>query len=151
MTLLTKRRRAYPVFVFIDGFLVASAYSAALGLKVLDPLVGDARLFWTDLLISLPVIIGVHPLTNVLAGASRRLGAQSVAHTTGALVAANVLSGCLVLVLSLFARSGLHIVIPYSVIIVGTALSLSLMVLARLLSRSRQCISQHPHSNHYHR
>jgi len=120
-------------FALVDFFLVVVAYSMSLGLRILDPMVGDPSVFWTHLAVAMPSIIAIHLLTNVLAGAYGSRAGQITA-----VVVAGFLSGVLLLVISFLARTELGVVIPYTVIALGAGLTLVGMSLARLPSRSRQ-------------
>lgn len=135
LAISASRMRADLTFAFVDVFLVLAAYTLGLGFRMLDPMVGDPRVFWIDLAIAMPAIVGIHLLANVLAGAYGHVWEHASADEAGQVVVANAIAGGVVLSLALIMRGQLEMVIPYSVIVVGAGLSLSGMGLVRFRSR----------------
>ena len=64
---LLAQLRADISFAFVDAMVIAVAYLSALGVMSLDG--GLAGVWWTRVLVALPVIIGIHLVANVAMGA----------------------------------------------------------------------------------
>jgi FlaA1/EpsC-like NDP-sugar epimerase len=101
---------------------------------MLDPGIEQGRDFWLDLAWAMPVIVLVHIMANVLAGAYGHVWEHASADEAIQVVLANVVSGAVLLTLGWFARE-FDILIPYMVIVVGVGLSLAGMGLVRFRSR----------------
>ncbi|MDP3985052.1 MAG: polysaccharide biosynthesis protein, partial [Acidimicrobiia bacterium] len=121
-------------FALIDVFLIVGAYSLGLGIRMLDPLVGQTQRFWFDLGVGMPVVIAVHIGCNVLMGAYGHVWEHaSLAEARQVALA----DGLAIVVLSLLAvgARGFGIVVPYSAVVLGGLLSLAGMGLVRFRSR----------------
>lgn len=132
---IAARVRADIAFAIVDVFVVASAYVIGLALRMLDPLVTDVQIYWTDLLLALPVIILIHVLANALAGAYGHVWEYASTSEAVRLVVANAGATGSILGIQWVARSSAGIIIPYLTLVVGGLLSLVFMGLVRYRSR----------------
>lgn len=129
------RVRADIAFAAVDLFVVASAYTLALGFRMFDPLVGDVSSYFSDLAIGLPVIAVVHLICNVAAGAYGHVWEHASTAEARQVVVANLAALSTLLVFNYVARLSVGVVIPYSVIVLGGMLSVAGMGLVRFRSR----------------
>lgn len=127
------RIRTDIAFATVDVLVVVAAYSMGLGLRMLDPMVGDAQGYWTDLLIALPAIVLIHLVANAVAGAYGHVWEYASITEAVRLVMANAAASLAILGLSSVLRPG--IVIPYLTLVVAGLLSLLLMGMVRFRSR----------------
>lgn len=128
------RVRADIAFAVVDVFIIVAAYTFGMAVRMLDPGVDLGRAYWVDLAMAMPVIVLVHVLANVLAGAYGHVWEHASADEAIQVVLANVVSGAVLLTLAWFARD-FEIVVPYLVIVVGAGLTLAGMGLVRFRSR----------------
>jgi FlaA1/EpsC-like NDP-sugar epimerase len=128
------RVRADIAFAVIDVFIIVAAYTFGMAVRMLDPGIDLGRIYWVGLAWAMPVIIVVHVLANVLAGAYGHVWEHASADEAIQVVLANVVSGVVLLTLAWFAR-GFEVTVPYLVVVVGAGLSLSGMGLVRFRSR----------------
>jgi FlaA1/EpsC-like NDP-sugar epimerase len=127
------RVRADIAFAIVDVFVIVAAYTFGMAVRMLDPVVGTGQEFWADLAIAMPVIVIVHLMANVLAGAYGHVWEHASTDEAVQVVFANVVSGVVLVTLSWFARPS--VVVPYMVIVVGAGLTLAGMGLVRFRSR----------------
>lgn len=133
ISIAASRVRADLAFAAIDIFVVAAAYVTGLGLRMLDPLVGDG--YWVNLGLALPIVVLVHIGANAAAGAYGHVWEYASTSEAVRLVIANVSASGIVIGMSWIARAGLGIVIPYLTLLFGGMLSFLLMGLVRYRSR----------------
>jgi FlaA1/EpsC-like NDP-sugar epimerase len=130
------RVRADIAFAFIDVFIIIGAYSIALAVRMLDPGIQDARMYVTDLAKALPIIILIHVMANVIAGAYGHVWEHASTDEAMKVVMANAAAGCLVLAVSYLLKfTPDPIVIPATVVVMGAFLTLAGMGLCRFRSR----------------
>ena len=120
--------------------MVLGAYSLGLVLRtldrlVLDPVVGDPSGLWYDLVRVLPVIVLVHILANVIAGAYGHVWEYASTSEAARVVFSNAGAFGVLVVLNWVLRQIDGIVVPYSVLVVGALVSLFTMGLVRFRSR----------------
>ncbi len=128
------RVRADIAFAVVDVFIIVAAYTFGMAVRMLDPGVELGRTYWVSLAIAMPVIVLVHVVANVLAGAYGHVWEHASADEAIQVVLANVVSGAVLLTLTWFARD-YTVTIPYLVIVVGAGLTLAGMGLVRFRSR----------------
>ncbi len=128
------RVRADIAFAVVDVFIIIAAYTFGMAVRMLDPGIDIGRTYWVYLALAMPVIVLVHVLANVLAGAYGHVWEHASADEAIQVVLANVVSGAVLLTLAWFARD-FGIVIPYLVVVVGAGLTLAGMGLVRFRSR----------------
>lgn len=129
------RVRADIAFAFVDTVIVVGAYTMGLGLRMLDPLVGDVRGFWLDLLVALPVIVLIHLLANAVVGAYGHVWEFASTSEAIRVALANMVASLMVITLAATARSRLDLIVPILTLVVGGLLSLMMMGLVRYRSR----------------
>jgi FlaA1/EpsC-like NDP-sugar epimerase len=113
--------------------IVVAAYTFGMAVRMLDPLVDTGQAYWADLALAMPVIVLVHILANVVAGAYGHVWEHASTDEAVQVVLANVVSAGVLLTLGWFARPG--VLIPYAVLVVGAGLTLAMMGLVRFRSR----------------
>lgn len=136
------RVRADILFAVVDLFVVASAYGLALTIRMLDRVV-DPRLenpstFFRNLAWALPIIMLVHLIYNVWAGAYGHVWEHASTAEAFRVAVANIAASATLLLISFAAREftdSTPVVVPYSVIVLGGLLSLFGMGLVRFRSR----------------
>ncbi len=128
--------RADIVFAFIDVLIIISAYAVALVIRMLDSGVVDPRRYFIDLAIALPLIILIHILANVMSGAYGHVWEHASTEEAMKVVRANVVAGVLVLGTSFILKAlPNEIVVPITVVVMGSFLTLAGMGLVRFRSR----------------
>lgn len=135
MAIAAARIRADIAFAVLDLFVVVAAYTLGLGLRMLDPLVGEAADFWRDLAIAMPVIVAVHILANVVAGAYGHVWEHASTSEAVRVVIANLAASILLIGANLWARQTEVVLIPWSVVVIGGLVSLFAMGMVRFRSR----------------
>lgn len=121
--------RAHYDLRLIDAVIVIVAYSASLASRTLDPMVAGHGAHWADLAVALPFVVAIHLVINGLVGTyARRAG------RTMAVVVAGV-SLIVLFVLNILVRVESGLVVGYSVLVVGSASTVVLMPVTRLVSR----------------
>ena len=135
LAVTASRVRADIAFAVVDLFVVASAYSIGLGFRMLDPFVGDSISFFSDLAVAMPMVVLVHLLANVVAGAYGHVWEQASTSEARRVVVANAGAIGTLLLLSFLARQTIDVVVPYSVVVLGGVLSMGGMGLIRFRSR----------------
>lgn len=134
------RIQADLAFAVVDIVVVVSAYTMGLAVRMIDPGVeADSRL-WDDLVTAMPVIIAIHVLANILAGAYGHVWEHASTSEAVRVAAANGSATALLFFLSWLVRepTGVFdpgVLIPYSVVVMGGLLSLLTMGLIRFRSR----------------
>jgi FlaA1/EpsC-like NDP-sugar epimerase len=126
--------RADLAFAVVDIFIIIAAYTFGMAVRMLDPGVDAGRDFWVDLAWAMPVIVVVHLVANVLAGAYGHVWEHASTDEAVQVVLANVVSGAVLLTLAWFSRE-FGIIVPFAVIVVGAGLTLAGMGLVRFRSR----------------
>lgn len=130
------RLRVDYVFALIDVLVVIAAYSVGLGIRSLDTAVTDHAGFWQDLAIALPLIVIVHLLANMVAGAYGHVWEHASTSEALRVVAANATATAVLLATSWLVRQPSDsLVVPYSVIVMGGMISLFAMGMVRFRSR----------------
>ncbi|HEX5695979.1 MAG TPA: nucleoside-diphosphate sugar epimerase/dehydratase, partial [Acidimicrobiia bacterium] len=122
-------------YAAVDVLIVIAAYTFGLALRMLDPGVDVGRTFWADLAWAMPVIILVHIVANILAGAYGHVWEFASANEAVRVVLACVVSGAVLATLAGVARESTGRVVPFAVIVVGAGLTLAGMGLVRFRSR----------------
>ncbi len=124
-------------FAVIDAVVVAIAYTAALVLRFMD-IQGIAPDWWRGFLVSLPLIIAVHLLANLLFGAYGHVWEFASVEEAMRLVFAAATAGVTLLIVEATVTGGAsgnprHV--PVSVIVLGAVLALAGMGALRFRSR----------------
>jgi len=134
------RVRVDIAFAAMDIFVVVASYSLGLGLRSLDEAVGDVPGLWADLLIAMPVIVLVHIVANIVAGAYGHVWEHASTNEALRVVLANGFAVAIVFSLNLLMRildDGLEdeFVVPLTAIVIGGLVSLLAMGMVRFRSR----------------
>lgn len=128
---LLAQARADLSFALVDAMLISVAYMAALGIRSLDGQV-DAE-WWVKVAIALPVVVVVHLVANIVAGAYGHVWEYaSVSEAKRVMVAG--FWACAILGLSTVAF-GDERPIPISVVIIGSGLTVGFLGMVRFRSR----------------
>ena len=137
LAVAASRVQADIAFAITDLFIVVASYTLGLGLRMLDPLVGDSPNLWVDLARAMPVIVLVHLAANVLCGAYGHVWEHASTSEAARVVVANAAAGAVVVGgnFALRAATGGEVVIPWLTIVVGPVISLYAMGLVRFRSR----------------
>jgi FlaA1/EpsC-like NDP-sugar epimerase len=120
--------------VVVDGLLTTAGYFVALGVRLLDPRVGDGASFMGDLAVAMPIIITVHLALNVAGGAYGRVWEYASTTETKRVIAASLIAMPILLTLVLVGR-GLDVVVPLSTVLLGGVMSLVGMATVRFVGR----------------
>jgi FlaA1/EpsC-like NDP-sugar epimerase len=124
------------MFALVDVFVIVAAYTFGMAVRMLDPGIATDHNFWFDLAVAMPVIVAVHLIANILAGAYGHVWEYASTEEAIQVVMACGVSGGVLLILAWFARNAaLGIVVPFAVIVVGAGLTLGGMGLVRFRSR----------------
>lgn len=129
------RVRADIAFAVVDVFVVVAAYTLGLALRMLDPLVGEAAEFWSDLALAMPVIVAVHLVANIAAGAYGHVWEHASTSEAVRVVVSNAAAGVLLTAGNIWARQTDLLLIPWSVPVTGGLVSLFAMGMVRFRSR----------------
>ena len=130
------RVRTDIAFAVIDVFVVIAAYSVGLGLRSLDSAVTEPTQYWKMLFIAMPVIVLIHVLSNVVAGAYGHVWEHaSTSEALRVAAASSAATGILLLASRLVRQPVSDLVVPYAVIVIGGLLSLLAMGMIRFRSR----------------
>ncbi|HEX6220354.1 MAG TPA: nucleoside-diphosphate sugar epimerase/dehydratase [Acidimicrobiia bacterium] len=131
------RVQADIAFAVLDVFIVVAAYTLGLALRMLDPLVGDSIELWRDLAVAVPVIVAVHLLANVAAGAYGHVWEHASTSEAARVVVANLGASTVLVLGNVILRdiSDNGVIIPWSVFVIGFLASLFGMGLVRFRSR----------------
>lgn len=124
------RVRADLAFALTDVMIIVSAYVSALALRLLDPGVSDR--FWAELGSFLPLLVGLHLLANVLAGAYGHVWEYASIAEARQVIISNL--GVLVVMTGVVAVQDNH-PLPLSTLFLGTGISTAGMGLVRFRSR----------------
>ena len=135
VAITASRVRADLAFAAVDLMVVLGAYTFALWIRLLDPLVADDVTFFTELALALPVIVAIHLIFNVVAGAYGHVWEHASMAEARQVVIANALATGTLLFLAWIVRSPFGIVVPYSVVLLGGMLATAGMGLVRFRSR----------------
>ena len=129
------RVRADLSFALVDAILVAVTYTAALVLAFLDTSTDPSR-WWGNFLRALPVIVGIHLLSNLVFGAYGHVWEFASVAEAMRLVASNLTSAAILLSGVLALRSfGAGAVLPFMTLALGAVLTLGGMGAIRFRSR----------------
>jgi FlaA1/EpsC-like NDP-sugar epimerase len=134
VSVLASRIRADIAFAALDVMVVIASYSVGLAFRMLDSLVVDIRGYWLDLLIVMPLIVTLHIVANALTGAYGHVWEHASTNEAARVVVANAGAVIAVFAVGQWLRT-IHVVVPYSVILVGGLLSVLMMGLIRFRSR----------------
>ncbi len=108
----------------------------ALVIRMLDSGIVNPREYFIDLAKALPLIILIHLLANVISGAYGHVWEHASIDEALKVVIANTVAGGVVLGMTLILKElPDHIVVPASVVVMGSFLSLAGMGLVRFRSR----------------
>lgn len=129
------RVRTDITFAVIDGLVVMAAYTTALALRMLDPLVSDGDTYWSDLLRVLPVIIVIHIVANTLAGAYGHVWEYASITEATKLALANGAATAVIVGLEWLGRHTMGLVVPYLTLVAGGLFTFLLTGLLRFRSR----------------
>ena len=135
LSIAASRVRADIAFAVIDLFIVIAAYTMAVGIRLLDPLVGERVTYFRDLAIAMPVILAVHLLANVVGGAYGHIWRHASVSEAVRVIAANASAAAALMVLELVTREYVDVVVPITAIAIGGFLSAGGMGLVRFRSR----------------
>lgn len=136
MNAASSARADIPLAV-VDLFVVAFAYVLALGYLMLDPFIGGTW-FFRDLALAFPIIAAIHLIYNNLAGAyGQAHGRHRPQAPSGRwavllrVVLANIAAFATLFFLNFQVRAWDILLIPFSVLLYGSLLSLFGMGLVR--------------------
>lgn len=131
------RVRTDIAFAFIDVLVVIGAYTMALALRMLDPLVGDVYSFWMGLMAAMPFIVIVHLLANAVAGAYGHVWEYASVSEATRLAIANFAATGVIVFSNWVARDiiGIDLVVPYLTLVTGGLLTFLFSGLVRFRSR----------------
>jgi FlaA1/EpsC-like NDP-sugar epimerase len=129
--------RADIAFATLDIFVVIAAYTLGLAVRMLDPLVSETTDLWSDLVIAMPLIVGIHMLANVVAGAYGHVWEHASTSEAARVVVANAGASAVLVFANLLVRAfdPEFLLIPWSVFVVGGLVSLFAMGMVRFRSR----------------
>jgi FlaA1/EpsC-like NDP-sugar epimerase len=124
-------------FAFVDALLVAVAYSTALILRFVDQPEGVPLRWWIDFRWTLPVIVAVHVLMNVLFGTYGHVWEHASIAEATRLVFASLAAGSLLLTWVIGMRAWLDIAgpIPVGSLVLGALLTVMLTGVVRFRTR----------------
>lgn len=121
----------------IEAGLVSVSYAAALGIRSLDPTDAIPRVWWSRLLLALPIIVLVHLSTNIIFGNYGHVWRYASVDEAVRVVAAAMSAGVLLVGLAgayqYFVKPAA--LVPLSVLVLGSLLSLAGMGAIRFWSR----------------
>lgn len=123
------------VFALLDAFVVVAAYTVGLGLRMLDPLVGEPAEFWGDLAVVMPIIVLIHLTANALLNAYGHVWEHASTTEAASVVLSNGVAVWVLVILNWWSRATGFILIPWSVLVVGGLLTLFGMGMVRFRSR----------------
>ena len=130
------RVQADLAFAALDIFIVITAYTLGLALRMLDQQVDNPEL-WPDLMMAMPIIIVVHLLANMAAGTYGHVWEHASTSEAARVAAANIAAST-----ALFAAVGIMrwgdwdvVLVPISVLAIGGLVSLFGMGMVRFRSR----------------
>jgi len=133
----------------IEAGLIAVAYAAALGIRSLDPTETVPTTWWSRLAIALPLIMLVHLGANVIFGNYGHVWRYASIEEAVRVVAAGMSAGVVMIALAGLYQRFLspNTLVPLSVLVMGTFLSLAGMGALRFWSRlfSRQRMNEMDH------
>jgi hypothetical protein len=131
-------RENMPLAFVVDLFVVVAAYVLGLGYMMLEPFIENDWFYVRGLALALPIIAVLHLLYNKLAGAyGRAHGRHRPQAPSGRwavllrVVLANIAAFATLFFLNFQARAWEILLIPFSVILYGSLLSLFGMGLVR--------------------
>ncbi|HEY6627529.1 MAG TPA: polysaccharide biosynthesis protein, partial [Acidimicrobiia bacterium] len=128
--------RADILFAMTDVLIIMGAYSMALLIRMLDSGIDEPRKYFIDLALALPLIIVIHLLANVISGAYGHVWEHASIDEALKVVIANAFAGGVVLGVTLILKElPDHIVVPITVVVMGSFLTLAGMGLVRFRSR----------------
>jgi FlaA1/EpsC-like NDP-sugar epimerase len=131
------RVRADIAFAFIDVFIIIGAYTIALAIRLLDPFgVENPQRYFRDFAKVIPLIIVVHIVANMIAGAYGHVWEFASTDEAMKVVIANTGAGILLLGVSYYLKiTASELVLPVAVVVIGAFLTLAGMGLVRFRSR----------------
>lgn len=129
------RVRTDITFAVIDAFVVIAAYTTALALRMLDPLVIEGDSYWSHLLRLLPAIIIIHIVANAIAGAYGHVWEYASVSEATRLAMANGGAMAVIVALGYVSRTSLDITVPYLTLVAGGLFTFLLTGLVRFRSR----------------
>jgi FlaA1/EpsC-like NDP-sugar epimerase len=135
LSVAASRIRADLAFAVVDLVAVVAAYSIGLGLRMMDPLVGDPREYWYDLLLVLPLIVVVHLAANAIAGAYGHVWEFASLSEAVRLIVANAAASAVVVTAAILLRGPLSLSMSGIALVAGGFVSLVIMGLIRFRSR----------------
>ena len=136
---LLAQLRADISFAFVDAMVIAVAYLSALGILSLDSALPGV--WWQRVIIALPVIIGVHLLANVAMGAYGHVWEFASISEAKRVIAATFWAGAVIFLATLalgdfeLVEGAGDRVIPLSVVLLGSIISLGFLGAVRFRSR----------------
>jgi hypothetical protein len=135
-----RMRENIPLEFVVDLFVVVAAYVLGLGYMMLEPFIGNDWFYVRGLALALPMIAVLHLLFNKLADVDGQAhGRHRPAAPSGRwavllrVVWANIAAFATLFFLNLQARGWGVLLIPFSVILYGSLLSLFGMALVRFI------------------
>ena len=130
VAMLLAQARADLAFAFVDAMLISLAYIAALGIRSLD---GEVpAVWWGRVLVALPVIVVVHLISNVAAGAYGHVWEYASVSEAKRVIVASFWAGT---VLTLGTLAFADRPIPLSVVVLGSGLTIGFLGVVRFRSR----------------
>ena len=136
---LLAQLRADISFAFVDAMVIAVAYLSALGVLSLDGRLDGV--WWTRVVVALPVIIGVHLVANVAMGAYGHVWEFASISEARRVIAATFWASA-VLFLIVLALGDFEMIegpgnraVPLSVLVLGSMISLGFLGAVRFRSR----------------
>ena len=137
LAIAASRVQADLAFAALDIFIVVAVYTLGLAVRMLDTSIVDGGDLWLDLGKAMPVIIVVHLLANVAAGAYGHVWEHASTSEAARVVVANTAASVVLVVANSFLRAtgSELVVIPWTVFAIGGLLSLFGMGMVRFRSR----------------
>ncbi|HJQ91913.1 MAG TPA: nucleoside-diphosphate sugar epimerase/dehydratase [Acidimicrobiia bacterium] len=131
------RVRVDIVFAVLDVFVVVASYTLGLALRMLDPGVGESDHLWADLASVMPVIVLIHIVANVVAGAYGHVWEHASTDEAARIVVANAIAGVLLVGGNFVLRAvgDGEVIVPWMVLATGPLVALFTMGLVRFRSR----------------
>lgn len=137
LAIAASRVRADLAFAALDIFIVIAVYTLGLAVRMLDTSIVDGGDLWLDLAKAMPVVVGIHLLANVAAGAYGHVWEHASTSEAARVVVANTAAVALLVAANSILRTTESdlVLIPWTVFAIGGLLSLFAMGMVRFRSR----------------
>ena len=138
IAVIASRIRVDIAFALVDSVVVVAAYAIGVGLRMLDPGVPDAELYWADIFKVLAIIVAIHLIANGISGAYGHVWEYASVTEAVRLMVANAIATAAILGLVFISRSvwgDNFLSLSVLSLVIGSFISLMLMGLVRFRSR----------------